>query len=718
MSRPTAPAEVLSLNEFLRIVRQHALVIVTVFLFCLAVAVAYTGLFTDRWYLATNTIRVEKPEGEVSLFQSSTGAGPDRGFINDQFEILQSRKILDQVITRLALNRRLAEMLGLANPLETEQSYKYLTREMLEVESRTGTSLIDIGVWATQPKLAAEIANEIAQVYERDRIEFATSGQTQGINKLNEELENQARKVMELRDRVEKLRLELGVSGIDANLQSAELEVDALRQMERTLAALQVEATAKRTRWEQFRSVPPEGRIHLVNSELIPDPNIQNLLQAYLIQEQTYAQLRGRLGEAHPDYIAAAGKFATLRQQLDDLLAGFEKALEISYRESEARVTAIATQLKGVRSDQIRSASGKFRLFEEAVKDLREEETVLRSMRLAVRQREIDFQVPKRTIEVLSEAQPPERYSRPNWLLNLCLAAFSGVVLGLAAAFLLEFIDTSYRTVEDLEKDLGLPLLGVVARRLVRITSENYNGFEAEPYRVIQTGLELGAQTQHLRVLTLQSAGPGEGKSTSLHNLAACLALSGRKVLIIDTDLRRPSQHRICGLDRMPGLVEHFTGGLPLQQCIRPSGVPGLEVITSGESGPKSISLLQGRQLRELVDRLKGQYDHILLDSPPIIGISDASLIARLAEGLIFVVQHGRNPRAMTRRARQILGQVDARVLGVVFNQVPPHSGEDYSYYTSAYAYSHAGDLSKAPSKAPNASPASPDAGDKIRFRE
>jgi capsular exopolysaccharide synthesis family protein len=549
-------------------------------------------------------------------------------------------------------------------------------------------------------ELAAVIANEIARIYSEDRIAFAISGQTDGISRLKEELVDQERIVSEERDTVERLREELDISGFDVAYQAGgDIDIENLRQLERTNVLLKIDLIARKTRWEQIKSVPRGERFKLVNSELIPDANLQNLMQAYLVAEQTYVRIKGRLGEAHPEFIAATESLAKIHEQLNNLLDGYEKSLEISYIEAQARAEELSTQLDVARSDQITDAQNKRRPFDEAFKKWTDEQNLLQTLRLTLRQREIDFHVPKRTIEVLNAAVAARQYSRPNWILNITLAFFVGISLGTGCAFLVEFFDTSFRSVDDLERRLQLPILGVVTKNLVLVGRDNYNGFESEPYRVIQTNLELASGGRNnSRVLVVQSAGPGEGKSTTLYNLASVMAMAGQRVLVIDSDLRRPSQHRLFELPRKAGLIDYLTGRMTIDEIVKKGPIENLSLITSGQGSHFSLSLLHGTQFSALLDAVRGRYDKVLLDSPPIIGISDSSVLASHADGVVLVVQHRRNPQSMTLRAKQILENVEGKILGAVLNQVPDSGDEDYNYYTSNYYYySHKGEDGDSP---------------------
>jgi polysaccharide biosynthesis transport protein len=424
-----------------------------------------------------------------------------------------------------------------------------------------------------------------------------------------------------------------------------------------------------------------------VNSELIPDQNIQNLLQAYLIADQKVTQLKARLGEAHPDLVSAIENRAKIKEQLEALLRGYESGLESAYKEAEARVDELESQLAKAKVDQILSARDRMRPFEEAAQRLDDETRLYTTLRLTLRQREIDFQVPKRTIEILNTAEPARRPSRPSFLLNSVASLLFGLVLAVGVALTLEYFDMSLRDVADIEDKLKVPVLGVIPHNRNPMGPDRDEPEEAEPYRVLHTNLNLALKPGHSAVLVVLSAGPAEGKSTTLCRLAHMMGAYGERVLLIDGDLRRPAQHRLANCPKAPGLSDVLAGKCEIDAAVRKSVAPGLDLLTSGGMPGFTLSLLYANRLRELLTTLRGRYDRILLDSPPIIGVSDASILAGVADGAILLIQHRRNPASMVLRAQQTIVALKTPVLGAVLTQVPKGSGEDYGYYTQAYSY-------------------------------
>jgi len=680
-----------SLAEFFSLLRLRKSLIFLIIGLVLTTTLAVTA-FLPKWYESTTAVRVEKPEGEVKLFQAQASGYYDPYFLQDQFKIMQEAKVLLPVIEKLDLNEKLAAPYGATGSLPTDITLEYLRKKMLRVESPRGSSVIEINVLAQNPQLAADIANEIARVYSDDRINFATSSQREGLVQLRKELDAQERTVSTQRDLVEKLRKDLNISGVDLNARYSDIDIETLRQMQNSLIALSVDAIGRKTRYERFKSIPTEDRVGLVNSELIQDPNIQNLLQAYLLADQNVTKLRPRLGEAHPDLVAAMDSRTKIREQLDAQLHGYESALEMAYKEADARVSELKNQLAQAKVDQILSARDRMRPFEEAAQKLDDETRLLSTLKVTLRQREIDFQVPKRTIEILNNAEPAHFPTKPSWRLNILFAVLFGSVLGVGTAVFIEYFDTSFRNVSEVENRIQRPVLGVIPFSedpLKRTTSET-DPADLEPFRVLHTNINLALKTNERgRSLVMLSAGPGEGKSTTLLRLVRAMASAGEKILFIDSDLRRPTQHLLTGLRKEPGLADLLQGKADLKAVTQCAIAPNLDFIPSGSCSGFTLSLLYVDRLKALLKDLRGKYDRIVFDAPPVIGVSDASVLVSIVDDTVLLIQHRRNPQSMVLRAQQIIESLNnnRHIVGVVLNRVPQNSGEDYGYYTRNYAY-------------------------------
>ncbi len=301
--------------------------------------------------------------------------------------------------------------------------------------------------------------------------------------------------------------------------------------------------------------------------------------------------------------------------------------------------------------------------------------------------------------------------------LNLLLAVGFGLLLGVGLSVALEYFDTSFRNVSDVEGRLQLPVMCVipVSRHPGRLDPDDPS--EAEPFRVLQTNINLALVAGRPSSLVLLSAGPGEGKSTVAHQLAYSMAAAGERVLLVDSDVRRPTQHRLFGQSRAPGFVNVLLNRAKVEDVIRRSVCPGLDFLASGEGAGFSLSMLYANRLREFLAQWKTNYDRVVLDSPPIIGVSDASVLTSLVNGAVLLIQYRRNPQSMVLRARQIIDGLKTPILGVVLSQVPQGTGDDYSYYTKNYAYY--GDSHRPRRKPSSSGPAAPaHRGERIALRE
>jgi succinoglycan biosynthesis transport protein ExoP len=247
---------------------------------------------------------------------------------------------------------------------------------------------------------------------------------------------------------------------------------------------------------------------------------------------------------------------------------------------------------------------------------------------------------------------------------------------------------------------------------------EDADPAEAEPYRVLHTNLNLALKPGSTASFVIFSAGPGEGKSTTLHHLVRLMAAAGERVILIDSDVRRPTQHLLAQRPREPGLSEYLLNQRDLDAVIQKSIAPNLDFIPAGAAPGFTLGLLHLNRLKDLIATLRGRYDKIVFDSPPIIGVSDASVLASAVDGAILLIQHRRNPQSMVVRAQQIVEGLKTPLLGVVLNQVPLHSGDDYGYYTNNYSYYSDGGGKRRRSSSAKGVKKSPDrGGDKLDLK-
>ena len=303
-------------------------------------------------------------------------------------------------------------------------------------------------------------------------------------------------------------------------------------------------------------------------------------------------------------------------------------------------------------------------------------------------------------IRVQDMAQVPIKPVRPRRLLNLLLGLIFGGIGGVSLAVALELTDTSLKTPEDIGPGSKLLLLGHIPRidglpgggavefhEHTRFSHVEPFSPAAEAYRSLRTALLYTAPMEKIRTLIFTSPGPQEGKTTTVSNLAAAVAQGGVRVLVIDADMRRGRLHDLVGVPRNPGLSEYLAGDATLEQIIRPTQVQNLWLIPCGRVPRYPAELVGTQKMRELMKRVgEGAYDRVFVDTPPVMAVTDGAIVAAIAKNVIAVVQSGRTPRQALSRLSKICEDVQAKVMGVVLNNVPAWS-TPYYYRYSSYQY-------------------------------
>ncbi|MSP11769.1 MAG: polysaccharide biosynthesis tyrosine autokinase [Chloroflexi bacterium] len=292
-------------------------------------------------------------------------------------------------------------------------------------------------------------------------------------------------------------------------------------------------------------------------------------------------------------------------------------------------------------------------------------------------------------LSVVDPAPLPARPFSPNVRLNVLLASLVGLLLASGGAFLLEYLDDTVKTGEDVERHLGVPALGAIGRiqdvenpKDQLVTLNHPRSPISEGYRVLRTGVQFSSVHNPGGMLMVTSAMPSEGKTTTISNLAISMAQAGKRVILVDTDLRRPSVHRIMGMSNGVGLTNLILDpNMKIEDALQPGPVESLSVLTSGPLPPNPAELLGSPEMHRIMDGLQSRADMVLFDSPPILAVADASILGGRCAGVLLVVDAGRTRTDMARRAKETLDQVGIKVLGVVLNKIGSRHGGSYYYY-------------------------------------
>ena len=630
------------------------------------------------------TIEVEPNMQPVRIFADSVSteeaAVTDPKFTKTQFEIIMRKGVLYPVIQRLELEKRWARE---GQPLTREQAYAKL-QGMLQLTEVRNTNLIQIDVYSTDPYEASLLANTVATEYMEQRISEAQAIMEKGLAQMRDEVTQKERAVNDAYAEASRLRTEAGI--IDPNPDSfdagSRVEDSSVLTNQEKVNDSRSQIAKLKSKVEQLDHLTSDDLMRVEGMLELNDPILEQKLPLYQNAVAERAKLlNSGLGHNHPDVKAIQAQIDTierqLRQQIDSVRRGLVAEVTIGENslqsmEKNLANSQVAQQEKKTASAQYLDA--KYRYLQER--------KLLEQAKTRLSAETMERTMPQKPAAIRDQAEPATKPSRPKVVLNIILGVMAGLVLGIAFAYFLEYLDTSVRTMEDVERLLNLPVLGVVPRGIKLLPETGEDTPDAEAYRIMQTGVDIARRKIDVSVITVVSGGPSEGKSTTACNLATSYARSGLLTLIVDGDLRRPVQHKLFNLDNRMGLAEFLRSQTELESIIQHTEIPFLSVVTSGEHRTGVFGLLKSGRMRELVKSVKGQFDVIIFDCPPILGLSDASALSELAEGAIIVTQHRKFPKSMLVRVKGALQTIGTSCLGVVLNQVDVRYDDTYRYYT------------------------------------
>lgn len=676
--------------DYWRIIRIRKTVIIAVFLLVALTTTLVTFILPES-FASTARIAVEKDAPDIASFGASERSSPmwDPYWIQNQFEKIQSKLILYQVITNLNLTRRWAERFKEEGDLPVEVTYRLL-KSQISISQVRNTSLIEIKVYSEQKEEAAALANEIARVYKESRVNRWKEISDRGIAKLEDEYKKVDAEYVRKQKEVDDLKHKLKISDAEAaGGMSVTTENEQLRRWQQT----RIDNSTEFARIDTiYRTLTNLSRADLRKAALksVPDSALSTLMDQYNIQKQKVADLAVQLSENHPDVQRATNVIAEIDRQIEDGLDGILIATKTRWMGDKARLEDLDKQVEEFAQTDIRKALER-RPYFQAKRDLESIQFVRERLNVKIFQEKVDAALPKSSIvEIFDQAEPARKAVRPNKPLNIALGIIVGLAVGIGLAFFIEYLDTSVKTIDDVERALQAPVLGVIPQGVGALLNEGPDSPHAEAYRVLRTNILFSQKDPKLNTLTVVSAGTGEGKSTTLFNLATIFAQNGSRVLVIDSDLRRPSLHKILKVSNSLGLTNFLLKQNTIEEVIQTSQLPTLDFLPSGKLPSSSMGVLSSAQMKELIRDVKRRYDYVFFDSPPIMGVSDASVLASEVDMVLQVIQYRRYPQPMTIRAKQMIEKVGGNLLGIVLNNINMTSDESYYYY-SGYYYDYYG---------------------------
>ncbi len=680
------PETKLHFLDYWRIIRIRKTVILAVFLLVVVTSALVTFILPE-FYSSTARIRVERDQSDISGFnQPQTMLGSyDPYFVQTEFEVIQSEVVLGEVIRKLDLNKEWGKKFAGGDTLKTPETMSILKGRM-DLRPVRNTSLIEIKVSMEKPDDAATLANAIAEAYKGYRLSERYRMSTNGIAALEDRVKEQDLKVRKAQELVDKLREDLKISDVlvSEGSPSPLITAETLRRINGLRIEAQVEYQAQKALLDNLKSLTPEQLMHTL-PRATQDNLLSSLLEQKTLADQRLVIVQKDYGPENPEVIKSAAQVADLQKKVQEQVEGGMLALESRVASVKRKLDELESEVKKAEETDIQKAN-ESRPYWDAKRTLDELTGFRRILDVKIASEKIDVALPKTAmVEIVDRAVPGLRPVRPNKPLNITLGVIIGLVVGIGLAFFIEYLDTSVKTIDDVERALQAPVLGVIPQNVGVMLNEGLESPHAEAYRVLRTNILFSRKDDKLNTIAVVSAGAGEGKSTTVFNLAAVFAQAGNRVVLVDSDLRRPTLHKILKVTNSIGLTNYLLNQNTLEEVIQTSPVQHLDFLASGKLPSSSLGILSSSQMRNVITELKARYDYVFFDSPPIMGVSDASILASAVDMTLQVIQYRRYPQPMNIRAKQMVEKVGGNLVGIVLNNINMSQDESYYYYSGYY---------------------------------
>lgn len=669
--------------DYWQVIKNRYGVILLTFLLVFMTATVIT-LVMPKKFESTSVVQVHHSMMTISPTggsnQSQIGTMATRQFMENEFETITAPQTLRQAATEMKLPSRWSKDL---DDVVTE------LQGIVRASPKRGTDFIEIKVRHAVAEEAKQIADAVAKAYVNRRNSTERERAEKALDALDKELRDQRDVVDGNQQKLRELIRQYEIPYFQTN-QGGDVG--------------RLEMQMSRNAQEELRALKTERDRLQISIETLLDTDDENLVREAVGLNLT----ESRVGEYYQEHRAALGELGTLEargygRQHPLMVTVRQKAagaLENAYREVKTLKDVLQKKLELVKGqvramdksvdrtkDEVVDLSLKQHEYNEARENFEQSQAMYREMKIRQQEARVNLKMPKTPITLHEKPKVARSAAFPNVTMNLLLGAGVGLIFGIGIAFLLEHLDTSVKSLEDVERYLQVPVLAVIPKDVGMLHKQNGMSPDAEAYRILRTNIEFNRKNPDDNSITVVSGGAGEGKSTTLVNLAYVCAQGGYTTLMIDADLRRPRLHTHFDINNSVGLTNYLTTDLALEDVVLQTSVDNLYFLPSGILPADAAGILNSRRMSELLQDVKRKFDLVLVDSPPILGVSDASVLASEVDLTMVVVQHRKLPRNMLLRVKQAVENVGGQVIGVVLNNVDIRSDSQYQYYTSYYTY-------------------------------
>lgn len=693
----------INLREYWQILVKRKWWFLSVFLLVMLLTAAITFLMKPI-YMGQITLQIiqDNPSSvmggtNIDPLGSLTGSSEMDRFYETQYKILQSPTLAYGIIDSLNLTEHPSyKKIEAANkelsPEAIRQKYAENLLHDLAVVPAKKSFLFDVSFKSTDKELAKKVPEAIQAEY----LKLAMTTRQQSYIMIREWLTQELTRLGKKLESSEQNVYDSGQKKDFLSIEDPQYNVIVQKYVDlgKALGSAQADKAIKEA---MYRQLVEKG----LDAPLVTNnPLVQQLRQALIGLESQVSGTGTVLGSKYPDQKADNTKVKDLKERLAVELKRCEITAHADFQTS-ARAEALLQKEFDDQKAKVVDLQNNLVQHHVLVRDLQTNQTLYEALLARMKEASIASTMVASNVSVITPAEMPYKPWMPRKGLFLMLGALIGTMCGVLSAFFVEYLDNSIKNVEELEKVCNIPPLGMIPHTSMNSHTKNEipQCLELSPFTnplsivseavfQVRTAIMLSSSGAPPQVITITSANPGEGKSTTASNIAVSLAGNDRKCLIMDCDLRKPRLHKVFEHPCKAGITNYLTGGATLEEIVKPTSVPNLYFISAGPAPPNPNDLLVSEAFRNLIERLRQDFRHIIIDSPPIIGFADARSLSGYADGTILIIRHLSTTREAGKLAVQLLSNF--HILGGILTMAKKEGmgyGGYYGYYHSYHKY-------------------------------
>jgi capsular exopolysaccharide synthesis family protein len=570
---------------------------------------------------------------------------------------------------------------------ETRAQSRVIDRYLaaLTIAPIRNSRLVDIRFRSADPATAQRIANTAAAGYIQQNLEFKFLSSKEASDWLGGQLAEQRKKVAESEQALQRYREKGNAVALEDR---QNIVVQQLADLNAAVTKAQTERIQKEAVYRQLEAI----QTNRVSLDTFPAILSNTFIQQQKTQladlQRQQAQLADKFGDKHPDMIKLATAVQAAEAKLQAEIAKVVQSVRNEYLSAQTQERTLAAALESQKRDALALNRTGIE-YGVLAREVESDRQIYQSLLQRTNETNISGELKTSNIRIVDAAETPRYPVSPKKGRNILFALFGGALGAMALAFFLEYLDNKIKSPEEIKNTLGIPFIGMIPNvRDANVSAAQKPGegipeHFAESFRTIRTNVLFSMPEDGRRCLVVTSTAPGEGKSLVASNLAIALAQAGQRTLIIDGDMRKPRQHDIFGQTQEPGLSNLVVGTSKGSDAIRKTGTANLWVLTAGLLPPNPSELLGSRRFKEVLSQTTTHFDWVIVDSPPVMAVSDSSIAAHAAGGVLFVIGSEQTNRHAAREALDQLAGARSHILGAVLNRVDV--GRNPYYYAHYY---------------------------------